>query len=114
MIYILSMVILGVIGGAITCLWTRLIRKNMIFGKLGKFMERANNRHIAMFKEDSVLIKFFRCGFCLSVWLILALEVFYVIHYSPAWYFALIGTFGGLGAGNFVVETVYTMRNEGV
>ena len=109
---IIYMTFLGIVAGMIAILWTRLIRKNMLFRKLGKWLEIQNNRHLINHTCDSMLVKLVRCSFCLSVWLVLMLEVFYIFTYSPWWLFAIIGIAAGLGAGNFTCEVINALRNE--
>jgi H+/Cl- antiporter ClcA len=110
---ILNLMYLGILAGLISVFWTRICKKNMIFRKLGKWMERYNNRHVLMFKYDSVLAMFLRCAFCLQVWIVFLLSFFYIITYEPYWIFAIIGVFGALGSGNLVCEVVHALRNEG-
>lgn len=106
------MTFLGIIAGMFACFFTRIIKKNMIFKKFGKYLERINNNSWLMNKEESLWVKFIRCGFCLSPWLVFMLEIFYIIEFSPRWIYAFIGILGGLGAGNFVCELVHSIRNE--
>jgi hypothetical protein len=113
MIHIISMVFLGIIGGFVACLWTRITKKNMIFHRLGRWMEIQNNKHLIDYTTDSVWIFLLRCSFCFSVWITLALMFFYAIKYDPPFMIGVIGTFGALGAGNFICEIVNALRNEG-
>ena len=106
------MAFLGIIAGMIAVLWTRIIRKNMLFRRLGKWLEIQNNRHLINHTCDSMLVKFVQCAFCLTPWLVFALEGFYVITYTPYWIFAVIGVLAGLGAGNFTCEVINALRNE--
>lgn len=106
------MVFLGIIAGFIAIFWTRLIRRNMIFRKIGATLQRWDNNHIIMFKEGSLLVKFLRCSFCLQVWLVFLLELFYIVEYRPCFIYAIIGVIGGLGAGNIVCELINSLRNE--
>jgi len=110
---IIQMTFLGIVAGAFSGFWTRIIKKNMIFRKFGKRLEKYNNRHVLVFGRASLLVKFIRCMFCFSVWLALALELFYILEYNPWWLYCVIGTLGGLGAGNLVCEVVHALRNEG-
>jgi hypothetical protein len=114
MIEIKEMVLLGVIAGFVAIFWTRIIRKNMIFTRLGKYLERVSNNSWIMNQRESPWAKFIRCAFCLTPWLVFAFEMFYVITYHPPFICALIGVIGGLGAGNFVCEIVNAFRNEDV
>jgi len=109
---IIYMTFLGIVAGMIAILWTRLIRKNMLFRRLGKWLEIQNNRYLIDHTCDSMLVKLVRCSFCLSVWLVFMLEVFYIFTYSPWWLFAIIGIAAGLGAGNFTCEVINALRNE--
>jgi len=106
------MILLGIAGGFISGLWTRVIKTNMIFRKFGKWLTIVNNRHLIEYTSDSLWVKFIRCIFCISVWVVLLLELWYVLYYTPYWMIAVIGVFGGLGAGNFVCEVTHTLRNE--
>jgi hypothetical protein len=110
--HILNMFVLGIISGSIAIFWTRLIRKNMIFRRFGKYLEILNNRHLIEHASDSMIVKFIQCCFCLSVWLVLLVELFYILEFSPWWLYCVIGTLGGLGAGNLVSELVCAIRNE--
>jgi hypothetical protein len=109
---IINMLFLGLLAGMIACLWTRVIKSNMIFRKFGKWLMLQNNRHLIEHATDSMLIKFIRCSYCLSVWLVLMFELFYIVDYNPYWLYCVIGTLGGLGSGNLVVEVVSALRSE--
>jgi hypothetical protein len=65
-----------------------------------------------MNSHSSPLVKFIYCDFCVCPWIILALELFYIIEYHPWWLFAGIGVFAGLGSGNLIVELVHGLRND--
>ena len=106
------MILLGIAGGMIAGIWTRIIKKNMLFGKIGKKLERYNNNHLVMFNQESMTVKFLRCLFCLSVWLVLILELWYIVEYTPPFVHCLIGVIAGLGAGNFACEIIHALRNE--
>lgn len=108
------MILLGIAGGMIAGLWTRIIKKNMIFGKIGRRLEQYNNNHLVMVNQESMTVKFIRCMFCLSVWIVLLLELWYIAEYTPSFMHCLIGVITGLGAGNFVCEIIYILRNEGM
>jgi hypothetical protein len=109
---IMQMTFLGIIAGMVACFWTRIIQCDMIFRKFGRWLEVKNNRHLIDHTTDSLLIKFVRCSFCISVWLVFLLELFYIIIYTPWWLNCVIGILGGLGAGNLVCELIYALRNE--
>lgn len=109
---ILNMVVLGLIAGMISLFWTRIIKSNMIFRRFGKWLSIRNNRHLIDHSTDSLLIKFIRCCFCLTPWLVFLLSLFYIIEYTPYWIYAIIGVLGALGSGNLVCEIVYCLRNE--
>lgn len=96
----------------IACMWTRIIKKNMIFRKFGRWLEIMNNRHLMNHTSDSMWVKFIRCMFCITPWLVLLFELWYIIEYTPYWMYCVIGTLGGLGAGNLVAEFTYALRNE--
>jgi hypothetical protein len=109
---ILFMTILGFIAGMISIFWTRIIKKDMIFKKFGKWLERYDGQHTVMFAEGSMLVKFIRCCFCLQVWIVFALELFYIVKYHPPFMLAFIGVFAALGGGNFVCEVIHAIRNR--
>lgn len=108
-----AMAILGIIAAMVAIFWTRIIKKNMIFRKIGKALERYNNNHIIMFKEDSLMVKFLRCCFCIQVWVSLLLCFWYIVEYRPPFILAFIGIFAALGAGNTLCEIIVALRNEG-
>jgi len=110
--HIVNMMYLGILAGLFSCFWTRIIRKNMVFRKFGKYLEVVNNRHLIDHVSDSMLVKFIRCCFCVSPWVVFLLSLFYIIVFTPWWLFAVIGVIGGLGAGNFVCEVVNAFRQE--
>ena len=109
---IILMTFLGIIGGMLACLWTRITRKNMLLRKLGRWLEVRNNRHVMEHNCDSIWMMLLRCSFCISVWLVLVLELWYVITFAPHWTSVIIGGIGGIGAGNTVCEMVRAFRNE--
>ena len=84
----------------------------MIFTRFGKHLERIENNSWIMDSRSSPWVKFIRCFFCLCPWLVLVLELFYILEFSPGWLFAVIGVLGGLGSGNLVCEIVHCLRNE--
>lgn len=106
------MMFCGVLAGMVSAFWTRIIKPDMIFRKFGKWLTIQNNKHLIDHATDSVLIKFVRCLFCITPWLVLLLELFYILDYQPYWVYAVIGTLGGLGSGNLVCELVCALRNE--
>lgn len=110
---IIQMTFLGIVAGAFSCFWTRIIKKNMIFRKFGKKLETLNNRHIMQHNCDSMCIKFIQCVFCLCPWVVFLLSLFYIIIYTPWWLFAFIGVLGAWGSGNLVCEVTHALRNEG-
>ena len=112
MLHIINLVFLGLVAGLIACFWTRIIKTNMILGKLGKWLSKKNNMHVINTTEESILIMFVRCAYCIPPWLMLILGVFYVIVFHPWWPFAVIGILGGMGAGNLVAEFICSMRND--
>jgi hypothetical protein len=109
---IIYMTFLGIIAGLFSGFWTRIIRTNMIFRGFGKWLDIQNNRHLIEHTSDSLFVKFIRCLFCITPWLVLLLELFYIIEYNTWWLYAFIGLLGGLGAGNLVCELIYALRNE--
>jgi len=109
---ILFMVLLGMIGGSISCFWTRIIRPGMIFSFVCKWLTKRDNSKIIATGTGSVLSKFLCCVFCLSPWIIFLLEFWYVITYHPSFWCAVIGVLGALGAGNLVAEIVYALRGR--
>jgi len=112
MMHIIMMTILGMISGMISLFWTRIIRKNMIFSEIGKYLEKVNNAHLIDYRRDFLPVKFARCAYCLCPWIVFALELFYIIDEHPSFIYDLIGIAGGLGAGNLVVEFTYALRTE--
>lgn len=111
---ILNLLILGIIAGAVASFWTRILRPNMIFRRLGKYLDKLNNRHVMENAYDSMVLKFVRCAFCLSPWLVFLFSTWYVLTYHPNVSDTLIGVAGALGAGNFIVELVNVFRSEEV
>ena len=110
--HIINMMFLGIIAGMISVFWTRIIKSDMIFRKFGHWIEIQNNRHLIEHATDSLLIKFIKCMFCITPWVVFLLSLFYIIIFSPCWIFAIIGVLGALGSGNLVCELVYAIRNE--
>ena len=106
------MILLGIAGGMIAGIWTRVIKTNMIFRKFGKWLTIVNNRHLIEYTSDSLWVTFIRCIFCLCVWIVLLLELWYILYFTPPWMIAVIGVIAGLGAGNFICEIIHTLRNE--
>jgi hypothetical protein len=109
---ILFMTFLGLIAGMISIFWTRIIRTNMIFRSVGKWLERKNNSYLVNYNRDSLWVKLLRCTYCITPWIVGVLELIYIIVFAPNWIFAGIGMFGGLGAGNLICEIVHSFRYE--
>jgi hypothetical protein len=104
--------VLGIIAGMIACFWTRIIKTNMIFTGIGRWLQRIDNNHVILTTRHSMLAKFLRCSICLQPWLMLVLALFYILVFNPWWLFCVIGVAGGLGSGNLVAEIVCSLRNE--
>jgi len=109
--HILNFMVLGIIAGMFSCFWTRIIKKNMIFTGIGKYLERIDNHSWIMHQRSSIWIKFIRCNYCIQVWLFFILALFYILTFTPWWMFCVIGVVGGLGSGNLVSEIVCSLRN---
>jgi hypothetical protein len=112
MLHILSMTFLGLIAGMMAGLWTRLIRKNMIFRRFGKYLETTNNNHLINYNRDAPLVKFVQCIFCVAPWFVFVLEILYMIRFHPWWPYCFVGILGGLGAANMIAEFINAFRNE--
>ena len=110
--HIINMMFLGILGGLIAAFWTRIIKPNMIFREISRRLTLINNRHLIEHATDSMLVKFAKCLFCVTPWLVLILELFYILDYNPWCLYCVIGTLGGLGSGNLVAELVCSLRNE--
>jgi hypothetical protein len=110
--HIMSMMFLGILAGLVAGFFTRIIKSDMILRSLGHWIDIRNNRHLIEHATDSLLIKFIKCMFCITVWLVFLLEAFYIVEYTPFWTYAAIGVLGGLGAGNLVCEVIYAIRTE--
>jgi hypothetical protein len=109
---IISMVALGAIAGMISGFFTRIIKKGMIFACIGNWLRNMDNISIIKTTKHSLFVQLVRCIFCLGVWIALALDVFYIIEYSPYWVSAIIGVFSSLGAGNLIAEITCSLRND--
>jgi len=109
--HILNIVFLGLIAGMAACFWTRIIKTNMIFGFLGRWLIKRNNRHVILTTKNSKVIKLITCSYCIAVWIMALLSVFYVLMFRPGWIFASVGVLGGLGSGNLIAEIVCSIRN---
>jgi hypothetical protein len=108
---IIAMLLLGAIAGMISGFWTRIIKKNMLFRKLGKQLELINNRHLIAYTCDSMVVKFIMCIFCLVPWLVFLFCTWYIVEYTPHWTACIIGVLGALGGGNFVAEIIHGIRH---
>lgn len=110
--HILSLALLGLLAGAVSGFWTRIIRTGMIFEKIGKMLEDNNYNYWYLNSQSSPRVKFLKCIFCLVPWIFFLFALFYVIEYQPPFIYAVIGIFGGLGAGNLIAELIYSLRGE--
>lgn len=110
---ILNMMVLGLVAGLLSVLWTRVIKRGMIFYPMERWLIKKNNNHVMRTNKDSPWVSFAICLFCITPWLCLVMEVFYIVDQVPYWPYAIIGVLGGLGSGNFIAEVVNSLRNEG-
>ena len=110
--HIIYLALLGLFAGVIASLWTRIIKSNMIFSKIGKKLTKIDDLHRINTSKASPLVKFVRCIFCLPPWLVLIFDLWYIWTYTPHFFPAFIGVLASLGAGNFIAEIVYALRNE--
>lgn len=114
MIHIICLAVMGVIAGTIAGLWTRIIKLDMIFDFVWKWLNEKNHDHVVLTGrgDQAPISKFLKCVFCLTPWLAFILDACYIILYHPAWYLCIIGVFASLGAGNFVAEVIYALRGR--
>lgn len=107
------MTILGILAGMLSGFWTRIIKLDMLFSFVGKWLNEKTHDHIVLTGrgEPAPISRFLRCVFCLTPWVCFLFDAFYIIEYTPFWIYALIGILGSLGAGNFVAETIFSIRN---
>ena len=110
--HILNLALLGVFAGALSGFLTRIAKKDMIFGRLGKRMERYNNDHLIMFKEPSKTVFLLTCVFCMTPYIVVFFDVVYIIYYAPAFSLCFVGVLSGLGMGNLVAEIIYKLRGN--
>jgi hypothetical protein len=112
--HILALAFMGLLAGALAGLWTRIIKKGMVFNFVHVFLTRIDQDHILKtgFGSDAPLSTFLRCVFCLTPWLAFVLDICYVVIYTPAWYLCIIGVLASLGAGNMIAEIIYRLRHE--
>ena len=110
--HILYLALLGLIAGSLSGLWTRIIRTGMIFEKIGKKLVDDNYNYWYLNSHSSPWVKFLKCIFCLHPWIFFLFALFYVIEFHPPFIYAIIGILGGVGAGNFMAELIYSLRGE--
>ena len=110
--HIVNLVLLGLFAGFVSGFWTRIIKKNMIFAKIGKRLERYNNDHLIMFNEPSKTVYLLRCIYCMTPYIAVVFDVAYIIFYTPYWLFCVIGILASIGAGNFVAEITCALRGN--
>ncbi len=112
--HVLALAVMGIIAGMLAGLWTRIIKKDMIFSFVHDFLTRIDTEHILKtgFGDNAPLSSFLRCVFCLVPWIAFVLDICYVVIYTPAWYLCVIGVFASLGAGNLIAEVIYALRRE--
>lgn len=110
--HITNMVLLGLFAGMFSGFLTRITKKDMIFEKFGKQLQRYNNDHIIMFKEPSRMVYLLRCVFCMTPYIVVLFDIAYICFYTPALIFCLIGAVASLGAGNFVCEIICALRGN--
>ena len=125
MTHILFLAIMGMIAGTIAGFWTRIIRPEMIFWFVGRWIfenTRTDDQKIAyalagkkLTWQSALLEKIaflIQCIFCICPWFCFALDACYITIYTPAWYLCIIGVFASLGAGNLVAEIIYALRGR--
>ena len=109
--HILYLALLGILAGSVSGFRTRIIKPGMIFEKIGKRLDQINYRNWIRKTKFSACAIFLNCVFCLQVWIFFLFALFYVIEYQPPFIYAVIGIFGGVGAGNLIAEIIYSLRN---
>jgi hypothetical protein len=107
---IINLVLLGLIAGGISGLWTRIIKRNMILHKVGRKLERIDDMHRVRKGKASPWVKFLFCGFCIVPWLFFLFALWYLITYTPPFIPLVIGVLGGLGGGNLIAEEIHSIR----
>lgn len=114
MIDVLFMTFLGLIAGMVSVFWTRVTYRNMLLSFVFHWLNNIDRKYVIKTGNGNghPFVKFLNCVFCLTPWLVFILETIFIILYTPYWVLAIIGIFGGLGAGNLVCEVVYALRKE--
>ena len=109
---ITNLVLLGLFAGMLSGFLTRITKKEMIFEKFGKWMDRYNNKHLLIFVKPSKMVYALRCMFCMTPYIVLVFDAAYIAYYAPHWLFCFIGVVASLGAGNFIGEIISTLRGN--
>ena len=109
---ITNLVLLGLFAGMISGFLTRITKPEMIFEKWGKWMERYNNKHLLIFVRPSKMVYALRCVFCMTPYIVVVLNVAYIVYFTPYWLFCVIGVPASIGAGNFVAEITCALRGN--
>jgi hypothetical protein len=112
--HIVAFVVMGMIAACIAGFWTRIIKLDMIFEFVWRWLNDKNHNYTILSGrgEPAPISRFLKCIFCLCPWVAFILDACYIILYHPAWYFCIIGVFASLGAGNFISETIYALRGQ--
>lgn len=110
---IIFMALLGILAGTIAGLWTRIIKIDMIFYFVGRWLSEKNHNYTALTGRGypHPLSRFLKCVFCLTPYLCFAFDLWYIITYLPHFFPAIIGVLASLGAGNLICEIIYSLRN---
>ena len=108
------MTFLGIISGTTAGIWTRIIKADMIFYFVGKWLNDKNCKYTAITGRGypHPLSKFLGCIFCITPWLCFVFDLWYIIAYVPHFIPAIIGILSGLGAGNLIAEIIHSLRGE--
>jgi len=112
MIHLINLTLLGLFGGTIALLWTRIIRKGMIFHFLGKKLSRIDDRYRIAHSKPHPWVKFILCSYCLSPWICGLFDLWYILTYNVGFIPAVVGILASYGAGNLAIEFVLPLRNE--
>lgn len=112
--HILALAFMGLLAGALAGFWTRIIGHGMILFFINKKIAERNRQRVMEtgMVRDGLLYRFINCIFCVTPYLVLLFDGFYVVVYTPAWYLCVIGVFASLGAGNLIAEIIYALRGR--
>jgi len=104
------MSILGILAGGLASFWIRIIRSNMILGRVGKWLMKQDDKKIGF--KRYWYVQLLTCIVCLAPWISFAFCLFYILKYHPWWLYAVIGVLGSLATSNIIVELIKALRNE--